>query len=68
MFKFIMLRQARRGRYRDVMRTVCIVRAQGKGYSSDTRILRWPSVQLSLQKDNTRKRLSKVRYVKPGLQ
>ena len=36
MFKFIMLRQARRGLFGDVMRTVCIVRAQGEGYSSDT--------------------------------
>lgn len=30
--------------------------------------LRWPSVQLSLQKDNTRKTLSKIRDIKPGLQ
>ena len=36
MVKFIMLRQARRGLYGDVMRTVCIARAQGKEYSSDT--------------------------------
>ena len=36
MVKFILLRQTRRGLYGDVMRTVCIVRSQGKGYSSDT--------------------------------
>ena len=53
MVKFIMLRQARRGLYGDVMRTVCIARAQGKGY-----------LQLSLQKDNTRKTLSKIRGVR----
>ena len=34
MVKFIMLRQARRGLYGDVMRTVCIARAQGKGICS----------------------------------